>query len=152
MEETEGQVMSVGDLKPGSRNVNILVKAIGKAEIRDVKSGKDGSDHKVTEVTVGDETGIVLLTLWDDAIDKVNDGQVYQIKNGYTSLFKGNIRLNIGRYGEVQEVTDRDVEVNDTNNVSEKVYEDRRRSFRRGGYDRPRRGFDSGESRGYGSE
>jgi len=145
MAETEGQVMNVSDLKPRSRNVNILVKALSKSEIRDVKSSKDGSDHKVTEMTVGDETGIVLLTLWDDTIDKVEEGHVYQIKNGYTSLFKGNIRLNIGRYGELEEVTDRDIEVNESNNVSEKVYEDRRRSFRGGG--RPRERFGGEESR-----
>ncbi len=128
MENTE-QIVKVSDLGPRSRNVNINVKVLEKGEVRDIESKRDGSSHRVSESKIGDETGIVLLTLWDDAIDKLESGKTYQIKNGYVTLFKNNIRLNTGRYGAIEESTEEITEVNDTNNVSEKFFEDTRRRF-----------------------
>jgi len=58
--------------------------------------------HRVADALVGDETGCVVLTLWDDNIDKVNEEATLQITNGYVNLFRGNMRLNIGRYGSFQ--------------------------------------------------
>ena len=121
------EMMKVSELRPRSRNVNINVKVLEKGEVREVESRRDGSSHRVSESKVGDETGVVLLTLWDDSIDKLEEGRTYQIKNAYTTLFKGNIRLNIGKYGNFEEI-DLDIpEVNENNNVSDKFYEDRRR-------------------------
>jgi replication factor A1 len=96
--------------------------------------GRDGSAHKVSDALVGDETGVVYLTLWDDNIEKVNDGDSIRIENGYVTLFKGNIRLNIGKYGKLEPAAEPlTVEVNTENNVSSKAYEQPRRPFRSGG-------------------
>lgn len=132
MENTE-EIMKVSDLRPRSRSVNMLIKVLEKGEVREIESRRDGSKHKISEAKVGDETAIVLLTLWDELIDKVEAGKVYQVKNGYTTLFRGNIRLNIGRYGELDDSTEEIAEVNEETNISEKEYEDRRR---RGGFGR----------------
>src|SRR5512137_705183 len=106
--------------------------------------GRDGSPHKVSDALIGDETGVVYLTLWDDNIEKVNDGETVRIENGYVTLFKGNIRLNIGKYGKLEPAqTPLAAEVNTENNVSSKAYEQERRPYRGGG-----RGF--GGSGGYG--
>ena len=94
--------IKVESLNPRSRQVNITVKAVSKNPIREVASRTDGATHKVTEALVGDETGTVLLTLWDNDIEKVNDGDVLNIGNGYVSLFKGSMRLNIGKFGTME--------------------------------------------------
>jgi replication factor A1 len=133
MENVE-EMIKVSDLGPRSRNVNMNVKVVEKGEVREIESRRDGSTHTVSESKVGDETGIVLLTLWDDSIDKIEEGKEYQIKNGYTTLFRGNIRLNIGRYGELEESKEKIKEVNEENNVSEKFYEDRGRGRGYGRY------------------
>jgi len=99
--------------------------------------GRDGSAHKVCDALVGDETGVIYLTLWDDNIDKVNDGDSIRVENGYVTLFKGNMRLNIGKYGKLEMAKEPlAVEVNTENNVSSKTYEQERRPFRggRGGF------------------
>jgi replication factor A1 len=141
--------VKVGQLTPDSRAVNVLAKVVSKSEIRDIAAGRDGAAHKVSDALVGDETGCVYLTLWDDNITKVNDGNVVSVKNGYVNLFRGNIRLNIGRYGTL-EVSDQAIagEVNTENNVSNQVYDQPRRPFRGGGG----RGFGGGYGggRGYG--
>jgi replication factor A1 len=138
----------VGELTPQSRAVNITAKVVSKTEIREIPMGRDGSPHKVSDALVGDETGVVYLTLWDDNIEKVNQDETIRIENGYVTLFKGNIRLNIGKYGKLEPAqTPLETEVNTENNVSSKTYEQERRPFRgrsnRGGG----RGFGG---RGYG--
>ena len=124
----------VGELNPSSRAVNVLAKVMSKSEVRNVAAGRDGEPHKVSDALVGDETGCVYLTLWDDNIEKVKDGDTVMVKNGYINLFRGNMRLNVGRYGTL-EISETPIagEVNTENNVSTHVYEQERRPFRGGG-------------------
>jgi replication factor A1 len=126
--------VKIGELNPSSRAVNVLAKVLSKSEVRNVAAGRDGEPHKVSDALVGDETGCVYLTLWDDNIEKVKDGDTVNIKNGYINLFRGNMRLNVGRYGTL-EISETPIagEVNTENNMSTKVYEEERRPFRGGG-------------------
>ena len=137
----------VGELTPASRAVNVTAKVVSKSEIREIPMGRDGSAHKVCDALVGDETGSVYLTLWDDNIEKVNDGDTVRVENGYVTLFKGNMRLNIGKYGKLDMAKEPlTADVNTENNVSSKTYEQERRPFRggRGG------GYGGGDRRGGG--
>ncbi len=131
--------MKISELKPFAKKVELTVKALSKNEVREVTSKLDNSTHKVTEVMVGDDSGTILLTLWDDAIEKVEPGKAYKIANAFTSLFKNTLRLNLGRYGELSEISE-EVEVNEQNNMSEKELEVRRRPFNRGGFNRDGQG------------
>ena len=79
--------------------------------------------HRVAEALVGDETGCVLLNLWDDQISVFNKGDVIEIKNGCTSLFRGFLRMNIGRRGTVEKVDKEIGEVNTENNLSKEMHE-----------------------------
>ena len=132
--------VKVGELSPTSRAVNVTAKVVSKSEVRNIAAGRDGAPHRVSDALVGDETGCVYLTLWDDNIEKVNEGDTVNIKNGYVNLFRGNMRLNVGRYGTL-EVAEEPLEgeVNTENNLSTKVYERPRRPYRGrrpGGYRR----------------
>jgi len=137
--------VKVGDLTPQSKAVNVLAKVVSKTEIREIPMGRDGSAHKVCDALIGDETGVVYLTLWDDNIEKVNEGDSIKIENGYVTLFKGNIRINTGKYGKLEPAKEPlTVEVNQENNVSSKTYEQERRPFRGGGGRGGGRGFGGG--------
>ena len=135
-ESVSEELIKVEKLTPWMREVNIVVKVVSKSEARSVSEGA----HKIVDALVGDETGSVLLTLWDDNIEKVNEGDTVKIGNGYVRLFRGSMRLNVGRYGTLEVPTEPfEGEVNNENNMSEKVFE--QRSFygrRRGGYNRRR--------------
>jgi len=111
-------------LKPGFRNVNVFVKVVSVEAPRTIFSRRDQAEHRVAEALVGDETGSILLTLWDDQVDAFGSDDVLEIKNGYTSLFKGSLRLNIGRYGTVEKAEKEIGEVNTGNNLSERRYEE----------------------------
>ncbi|NHI93386.1 MAG: hypothetical protein EAX96_12945 [Candidatus Lokiarchaeota archaeon] len=140
----------VSDLGPRMRRMNLKVKCESLNEIREVASKNDGANHKVTEALVGDETGSILLTLWDDTIDRVEIGKSYMIKNSYTSIFRGSLRLNLGKYGELEDSEEEISEINTENNLSEKVYQAPRRSFQRGGGGGGYRGPSGGGDRDYG--
>ena len=112
----------ISSLRPYQKRVDVKGKILEKNEIREVQSKFDSKAHKVTEVSIGDSSGIILVTLWDDMIDKVEVGKSYDIKNGYTSLFKSSLRLNVGRYGELSEASEEVSGVDESNNISEKEF------------------------------
>ena len=111
--------MEVSGLRPFQKKIDLVVKVIQVNEAREVSSKIDNTQHKVTEALVGDSTGTVLLTLWDDAINTVEIGKVYGIQNSYTSTFRNSLRLNLGRYGKM-EAGSQEIEVKMDNNISEK--------------------------------
>ncbi len=122
--EASAEYLKVEGLRPGLRDVNLLVRVVDVGPPRTVSSQRDRSEHRVAEALVGDETGSVLLTLWDDLIEGFKPDDVLDIRNGYTSLFRGSMRMNIGRHGSADRV-DREVgEVNTENNISQKMYEE----------------------------
>ena len=132
-QERSEEPVKVGDLNTYSRGVNTTVKVVSKTEPREVTSRSDGSAHRVCEALVGDETGSLYLTLWDDAIDEVVEEQVLQITNGYVNLFRGSMRLNIGRYGSYEVVEEAPFEdVNLDNNLSSRQFERPQTGYGRG--------------------
>jgi replication factor A1 len=135
----------IGDLTSYSRRIYTVVKVISITETREVTSRRDMSTHRVAEALVGDETGTIYMTLWDDVLDSVEDDQVLEIKDAYINLFKGSMRLNLGRYGSYELLDEAPFDdVNLENNLSSKVFEQQRSGFRGGrdrGYGRGRRRY-----------
>jgi len=131
------EFIKIKELSPKSKRVNTVFKVVRMEAAKNVRSKKDRVPHAVTEALVGDDTGTVLLTLWDENLEQVKAGKTYRLVNGYVTLFRGTIRLNIGKYGEVNEVSDLGGEVNLGNDMSKKVYDEFNRSR---GYE----GFGSG--------
>ena len=130
-EETQ---MKIGDLKSYSRKVYTVAKVISIGEPREVTSRKDNTTHNVCEALVADDTGSVYLTLWDDSIDAVEEEMVLKLDNAYVNVFRGSMRLNLGKYGsyKVLDETPFD-EVELENNVSDQQVEYQRRPYNRGG-------------------
>jgi replication factor A1 len=133
-EEREPIEATVAELKPRMKNVTISFKVISIGEQREIESRNDGSTHRVCDITVGDASGIVQVPLWDDTIDAVEEGTTYNLTNGYTGLFRGNLRLNVGRYGKLDAAEDAIAEVNMEVDMSAEEHED----------DRPRRSYGGG--------
>ncbi|MCW4053236.1 MAG: single-stranded DNA-binding protein [Candidatus Bathyarchaeota archaeon] len=107
-------------MRPRAR-VDTTFKVLEKNEPRETRTGK-----RVTEAVVGDDSGTVLMTLWEETIGEVDVGKTYTITNGYANLFRGSLRLTTGRMGSLEESEEEVGEVNTENNMSEKRYEDDR--------------------------
>lgn len=127
LEKKEQVELKVRDLKPNSRWFTITVKVLKLNEEKTVLSRKDGNQHRVAEALVGDETGTILMSLWDDDIDKVKDlvGSTIKLQNGFVSLYRGSMRLGLGRFGSIEEAEEDISEVDETVNVSERRFESR---------------------------
>ena len=94
-------IMKVKDLTPSSDKVNVLVKVMGVGEPKEIPNRFGGEAKRVAEARVGDETGTILLSLWQDQIGSVKEGDVLFIENGYVSLVRGHMHFNVGKYGKM---------------------------------------------------
>lgn len=134
-------LVKIGELTPRSRGVNLVAKVVSKSPERVVSSQYDQTEHRLSEVLIADDTGAINLVLWDDKVDRVNEGDVVRIVNGFIKLFRGRMQLNLGRFGTIETSSMELREVNVENNLSERQvgYGERRlRSSRTTGYRKPR--------------
>ncbi len=140
-EDEEVEYLKVGDLKPYLGKIYLKAKIVEMQEPREVSGG----EHRISEALIGDESGCIYLSLWDDNIDVFEVGDTVHMENGYVSVFRESMRLTAGKYGTVTKIDEEIPETNTDNNLSDQQVEQRRRrsySGYGGGYDRgyrPRR-------------
>ncbi len=139
----------VRDLTPNSKQVNVLAKVINVGEAKEVM-GKFGDPRKVCEAVVGDDTATIILSLWNEQIGSIAKDEVILVDNGYVSLVRGHMRLNVGRYGNLSKSTEAIPEVNQTLDMSQQEFGSERRSFGGGGGGYRDRGGGGGGGGGYG--
>jgi replication factor A1 len=143
--ETTSTNFNVKDMTETSKNVNATIKVIEIGEVKDIKS--QFGDKRVCEVKVADATGSILLSLWDDQIGKIAAGDTISIQNGYISVVRNSMRLNIGKYGKMLLAEEAITDVITDPNMSDKHVEQPDRPRRTGGYGG---GSSSGGGRGGG--
>jgi len=93
--------MKIGDLRQGMRRVDVEAKVLEVSEPREVQSRYTGERFKVAEATISDGTGTIKLVLWNEQIEQVNPDDTVRIENGYIKIFRGEMQLNVGRYGKL---------------------------------------------------
>jgi len=94
--------MKIAELKPGMRRVDVAGKITNMDGPRDVQT-KFGPGQVAT-ATLEDDSGTVKVTLWNENITKVALNDSVQIENGYVDSFRGELQLNVGRYGKLTKV------------------------------------------------
>jgi len=113
---------TISELKPGMKSVNITFKVVSTGEERSVESRRNGETYRVLDAQVGDSTGTILMPLWNETIDEVEVGGTYNLTNGYTGLFRNNLRLQLGKFGTIEIAEEPIDEVNSDIDMSEKEY------------------------------
>jgi replication factor A1 len=96
---------TIRGLKDKVSGITIRIRVLSVKERRIVKT-RDGEEHEVVDVLVGDRTGSMFLSLWDERTHEVKKGDLIDVSNGYVNRFRGRLKLNIGRYGEMEKVED----------------------------------------------
>lgn len=92
--------MNTKQMRDGMRNVEAEGTITEIGAVREV-SLRTGGVAKVADATLKDSSGSVRLSLWDSQIDAVKVGDKVSVSNGYTTTFRGDVQLNIGRYGKL---------------------------------------------------
>ncbi|WP_247729924.1 single-stranded DNA binding protein [Halovivax limisalsi] len=115
-DETEIEVSlsdthTVEDLSLGLSDVTLVGKVLETDAVRTFDRD-DGSEGKVSNLTLGDETGRVRVTLWDEQAalaTEIDAGETVEVVDGYVRERDGDLELHVGNQGTV-EVVDADVE------------------------------------------
>ena len=92
--------MAISDLQAKQGNVTLTVEVVSKEEPR--KFEKFGKPGRVCNAKVKDDSGEIKLTLWNDQIDKVNEGDKVKIINGYVNEWQGEKQLTTGKLGKLE--------------------------------------------------
>ena len=112
--EVDVQVLDtyrVEDLSLGASDVDLVGQVLDTDTVRTF-SRDDGSEGQVSNLTLGDETGRVRVTMWDDKAELAESfdaGEVVEVGDGYVRERDGDLELHVGDRGTVERV-DADVE------------------------------------------
>lgn len=91
--------MNISDIKPNTGKIEVVGVVQDKQEPKEfVKFGKTG---KLCNATLKDDSGQIKITLWEDQVDKVNEGDRIQITNGWCGEFRGESQLSTGKFGQL---------------------------------------------------
>lgn len=107
-EEIEVKEIStkISDIKDGMGSINVVGKLLDISDVRTFNK-KDGSKGRVGNITIGDDTGKIRITLWDDKTDKMTEllpGDAIEIINGYARAnnFNQQVEIQIGNHGLIK--------------------------------------------------
>jgi len=78
----------------------IVLEIVSKGETREFAN--DRSSGKVCSAAAKDETGEeITLSLWNEQIDQVKEGQKIKIESGWCSEFQGQKQVSTGKFGKM---------------------------------------------------
>jgi replication factor A1 len=95
------ELTKIVDLEDGMKRVVVEGTISNVEETREVVSRKDSKPYSVANFSLTDESGSVKLVLWNNFIRQVNSGERIRIDPGYVSSFRGELQLNVSRWGQI---------------------------------------------------
>jgi hypothetical protein len=92
--------LKIEDLRVGMKKINV------SAEVREVSEPSKvhtqfRDNAVVSNAVIADETGKILLCLWDQQVNTVHPGDCVEVKNAHVAMFKGERQLRLGKNGSV---------------------------------------------------
>lgn len=106
-------VRKIDEIKDGMNDLTVLGKVLDLGQIKTF-SRKDGGEGRVANMTIGDSTGTIRVSLWDDKTELVNEleiGASVKIQNAYSKVnnFSQKVEISLGNSSLV-EILDTEVE------------------------------------------
>jgi replication factor A1 len=101
-----GGRVTADSLSMGQSDVNLRGVVLDTGSIRTFDRD-DGTEGRVSNLTLGDETGRVRVTLWDERADAATElapGQSVEIVDGYVRERDGSLELHVGSRSEIDEL------------------------------------------------
>ena len=92
---------NIGDLEEGQGNVFVEGRITEKADARAVRGRRPGQSLSVADAGFEDESGRIVLTLWNEQIKLLQEGDRCRIENGYVGSYRGVKQLSGGKSGHV---------------------------------------------------
>jgi GNAT superfamily N-acetyltransferase len=96
------EMTPIGELEDGMKDVDIEGEILEKGMARQVRSRRRRwQTLAVANTGYGDDSGRIVLVLWNEQIKQVKVGDRVRIENGYVSAYQGIKQLNVGRGGKL---------------------------------------------------
>ena len=92
--------MKIESLNVGMKKINVFAEVLETTEPSKVHT-QFRDNALVTNAWVGDETGKVMLCLWDQQVNMVSTGDCIEIRNAHVASFKGEKQLRLGKNGTI---------------------------------------------------
>ncbi|HII80962.1 MAG TPA: replication factor A [Methanosarcina sp.] len=104
--EYEEEFTPIEDIKADMNNINISGRVLDISEVRTFEK-KDGSVGRVGNILLGDSTGKIRLTIWDektDFLEEIDFDDTVEVLNAYSreNTFSQQVELNLGARGIIQ--------------------------------------------------
>jgi replication factor A1 len=104
-------MVRIGEVRMGMGNVCVRGLILSKQEPRSFNR-KDGSQGSVQGIMIGDESGKIRLTVWDNKlkdVEALNPGDSVEVLHAYTRESMGGVEIQVGSRGIVR-MSDKKVE------------------------------------------
>ena len=83
----------------------------------------DGTWIRQAEVLVGDQFGCVKLWAKNEQLDVIKEGSTITVRNCHANVVKEHLRLEVDRWGKIEQSSEKIDKVNTSNNLSDVEYE-----------------------------
>lgn len=90
----------VENLRVGMKKVNVIAKVLETSEPSKVHT-QFRDNALVSNAWIGDDTGKIMLCLWDQQINTISVGNCIEVKNAHVALFKAEKQLRLGKNGTI---------------------------------------------------
>jgi len=103
--------IEIKDVMSGMKSVNVVGRIFRISNITNFKR-KDESEGKVVNISIGDNSGVAKLVLWDKQTELVSEkiidvNHVIQVSNAMARENSfGDIEITIGKFGSIRSSTD----------------------------------------------
>lgn len=99
--------MKISELTIGQGNVTVEGTVSNMGNTRTFN--KYGKQLTVANATLNDDSGNITLTLWNDDVTRIKEGDKIKIINGYVGEFQGEKQLTSGKYGSIEKLESENV-------------------------------------------
>ncbi|XP_041374780.1 SOSS complex subunit B1-A-like [Gigantopelta aegis] len=104
----------VKEVRPGMKNIHIMFIVL---EIGKPTHTKDG--HDVWSCKVADKTGSVNISVWDEAGNVLQTGDICRLTKGYAAMWKGCLTIYTGKHGAIIKIGEFCMQFSEVPNMSE---------------------------------
>ena len=92
--------LKIEDMRVGMKKINVTGEVLDVSEPSKVHT-QFRDNAVVSNAVIKDETGKILLCLWDQQVNMVHVGDCIEVKNAHVAMFKGEKQLRLGKNGYV---------------------------------------------------
>jgi replication factor A1 len=82
------------------KKINVIAEVLQTSEPSKVHT-QFRDNALVSNAWIGDETGKVMLCLWDQQVNAVSMGDYIEVRNAHVASFKGEKQLRLGKNGTI---------------------------------------------------